>query len=196
MPASVDQQVLDDQAEREALGRVAHAMRHYRAGAEWEVARWERNYWQLSPHHRAMIPRMPGKVLREGHKLVHRLPAFPTVRASASDATSSPLQISEARQCIYRNHLFLSALLSMFEEGPEGGAPPHLATANAAADEVDERVGSRVAPQDHDRARHARADGAGMEAAHAQPCGKTPLPPFNARSTSPTAAPPPPAGMC
>lgn len=33
-----------DRQEREALGKIVHAMRHYRDDAEWEVARWEYNY--------------------------------------------------------------------------------------------------------------------------------------------------------
>ena len=63
------------------------------------------------------------------------------------------LQIAKARQCIYRNHLFFSALLSMFVEDDEGHVPPHLAPANAAADEYEATVGSVVAPHDHDRVR-------------------------------------------
>lgn len=63
-----------------------------------------------------------------------------------------PPQIAEARQCIYRNHLFLAAVLAMFEE-ESGWAPPHLAPANAAADEYEDKVGAAVAPQDHDKAR-------------------------------------------
>jgi len=65
------------------------------------------------------------------------------------------LQIAAARQCIYRNHLFLSAMLAMFEED-SGWAPPHLAPANAAADEYEDKVGAAVAPQDHDKVRCER----------------------------------------
>lgn len=111
-----------DAAEREALGRVAHALRHYRTGALWEVQRWERNLRQLSERHRALVPRMPHK-------------------------------ISEARQCIYRNHVFLDCMLSMYEE-ESGYAPPHLAPANSAADEREARVGDSVAPGDHDKTRY------------------------------------------
>ena len=59
-------------------------------------------------------------------------------------------QSAAARQCIYRNHLLLSAVLAMFEED---WAPPHLAPANAAADEYEDKVGAAVAPQDHDKVR-------------------------------------------
>ncbi|KAI7842414.1 hypothetical protein COHA_004053 [Chlorella ohadii] len=113
-----------DQAalEREALGRVAHAVRHYRSGAGLEVARWQHNLNQLSEWHRAMVPQLAEK-------------------------------IAAARQCIYRNHLFLSAMLAMFEED-SGWAPPHLAPANAAADEYEDKVGAAVAPQDHDKVRY------------------------------------------
>jgi len=33
-----------DRQEREALGKIVHAMRHYSDDAEWEIARWEYNY--------------------------------------------------------------------------------------------------------------------------------------------------------
>lgn len=78
-----------------------------------------------------------------------------------------PSQIAEARQCIYRNHLFLSCLLGMFQEGQEGDdawAPPHLAPANAAADEHEDRVGAAVAPADHDKVRWAGCVGVGAGA--------------------------------
>ncbi|KAI3438426.1 hypothetical protein D9Q98_000857 [Chlorella vulgaris] len=65
-----------------------------------------------------------------------------------------PGKIAEARQCIYRNHLFLSAMLAMFVEGEDSYAPPHLAPANAAADELEAKAGSCVAPYDHDRVRY------------------------------------------
>ncbi|KAI7837265.1 hypothetical protein COHA_008879 [Chlorella ohadii] len=59
-------------------------------------------------------------------------------------------KIAAARQCIYRNHLFMSAMLAtMFEDS--GWAPPHLAPANAAADEYEDRAWAAVAPQDHDK---------------------------------------------
>ncbi|KAL4444929.1 hypothetical protein ABPG77_003979 [Micractinium sp. CCAP 211/92] len=115
---------IDAAAERQALGRVAHALRHYRSGAEWEVARWERNLRLLSERHRALVPRLADKIL-------------------------------EAQQCIYRNQLFISAVLDMFEE-ESGYCPPHLAPANAAADEHEARVGGGggVLPGDHDKARY------------------------------------------
>lgn len=46
----------------------------------------------------------------------------------------------------------------MFEE-ESGYAPPHLAPANAAADEYEERVGAAVAPTDHDKVRLGRGAG-------------------------------------
>lgn len=69
-------------------------------------------------------------------------------------AFQPPWQIAEARQCIYRNHLFISALLDMFEE-ESGYCPPHLAPANAAADEHEARAGGAagVSPADHDKVR-------------------------------------------
>ncbi len=76
--------------------------------------------------------------------------------ANTSAASPSPCalqQIAEARQCIYRNHLFLNAMLAMFVEGEDSYAPPHLAPANAAADELEAKAGSCVAPYDHDRVR-------------------------------------------
>ncbi|PRW58988.1 UPF0586 C9orf41 [Chlorella sorokiniana] len=117
-PPQPDQAAL----EREALGRVAHALRHYRSGAGLEVARWQHNLNQLGERHRALVPQLPEK-------------------------------IAAARQCIYRNHLFLSSLLAMFEED-SGWAPPHLAPANAAADEYEDGVGAAVAPQDHEKVRY------------------------------------------
>ncbi|EFN57363.1 hypothetical protein CHLNCDRAFT_142741 [Chlorella variabilis] len=123
-PNDADKQMDADQEERQALGRVAHALRHYRSGVEPEVARWERNLSLLSPQHRALVPRLPEK-------------------------------IAAARQCIYRNQLFINAMLSMFvEDGEEGLAPPHLAPASAAADEYEAAVGGTVAPHDLDKARY------------------------------------------
>lgn len=63
-PNDADKQMDADQEERQALGRVAHALRHYRSGVEPEVARWERNLSLLSPQHRALVPRLPEKVMR------------------------------------------------------------------------------------------------------------------------------------
>lgn len=130
--------------------RIAHACRHYRSSASFEVARWRHNLGLLSERHKALVPRLADKV---GARLLW---AFidglhpPTLPSLAPSAPPSPTQITEAQQCIYRNHLFLSAMLAMFEEGSEL-APPHLATANAAADELEETAGAAVAPADHDK---------------------------------------------
>ena len=65
-----------------------------------------------------------------------------------------PRKSAEARQCVYRNQLFLSAILtSLAEDAEQGLAPPHLAPASAAADQHEARVGAAVAPQDHEKAR-------------------------------------------
>jgi hypothetical protein len=63
-----------------------------------------------------------------------------------------PAKIAAAQQCIYRNQLFLNALLAVFDED-DGMSPPNLAPANSAAFEYEERVGTAVAPADHDKAR-------------------------------------------
>lgn len=157
--------------------RVAHALRHYRESAGWEVARWERNLAQLSERHRAMVPRLPAKVGCGGTRVVNRLntrsvqltcigawyhgegaglpggaPRHNTPTRPPPLSLPLPHQIAEARQCIYRNHLFISTLLSMFEEDSED-CPPHLAPANAAADEHEARAGGAVAPGDQEKVR-------------------------------------------
>jgi hypothetical protein len=60
-------------------------------------------------------------------------------------------QIAAAKQCIYRNHLFIRAMLAMFDE--DEWVPPHLAPANAAADEIEAAAGTEVSPVDHDKVR-------------------------------------------
>ena len=70
-----------------------------------------------------------------------------------------PAKIAAAQQCIYRNQLFLNALLAVFDED-DGMSPPNLAPANVAAFEYEERVGSAVAPADHDKVRSGQAGGA------------------------------------
>ena len=112
---------------------------------------------------------------RRGSSAVGRRQAAPHLPAPHSALHSrTHTQIAEARQCIYRNHLFLSSLLSVFREGGDDDdcwAPPHLAPANAAADEYEDRVGAAVAPADHDKVRCGVGAGAGGgEAGHQQLC--------------------------
>ncbi|KAG2487879.1 hypothetical protein HYH03_013461 [Edaphochlamys debaryana] len=53
---------LDEEAEQEALNRIILAFRDYPQSAEWEVARWQFNYTQLPPHHKALVPHLPAKL--------------------------------------------------------------------------------------------------------------------------------------
>jgi hypothetical protein len=41
--------------------RILNAYKSYRVDAEWEVARWERNFNRLSPEHQQLLPSIPTK---------------------------------------------------------------------------------------------------------------------------------------
>eukprot|EP00887_Chlorella_sp_A99_P004676 scaffold4.g4676.t1 len=66
--------------------------------------------------------------------------------------------VAAARQCAYQNHLFFKCLLDAYAAGEEGGMPPHLAAACAAAEEYAAAHGGRVAPQDADKVRYVLKD--------------------------------------
>lgn len=69
-----------------------------------------------------------------------------------------PHKVAAARQCAYQNHLFFKCLLDAYAAGEEGGMPPHLAAACAAAEEYAAAHGGRVAPQDADKVRYVLKD--------------------------------------
>ncbi|KXZ56943.1 hypothetical protein GPECTOR_1g850 [Gonium pectorale] len=48
--------VQEDDEEKAALLRIILAFRDYASSAEWEVARWQSNFAQLPPHHKALLP--------------------------------------------------------------------------------------------------------------------------------------------
>ncbi|KAL6750018.1 N2227-like protein-domain-containing protein [Haematococcus lacustris] len=50
-----------ERLEREALGRIVNAMRHYQQDAEWEVSRWEFNYNRLPAAHKELLSSQPAK---------------------------------------------------------------------------------------------------------------------------------------
>ncbi|KAG2448211.1 hypothetical protein HYH02_006796 [Chlamydomonas schloesseri] len=58
-PREQTQEELEEQA---ALARIILTFRDYQQSAEWEVARWQSNYAQLPPHHKALIPHQPAKL--------------------------------------------------------------------------------------------------------------------------------------
>jgi hypothetical protein len=91
-------------------------MREYRRDAECEVARWEHNYQQLPPMHKALLAGQPAK-------------------------------FQQARKCIYVNQFFLMSLLAPFDSRQNPNAPPHLAHAHAASEEVAAKY-HRVPPGD------------------------------------------------
>ncbi|KAK9823700.1 hypothetical protein WJX72_004761 [[Myrmecia] bisecta] len=59
-PSETEEEV-SIQQEQEALNRIVRAFRGYQYHAELEVARWQRNYLQLSERHKALLPGQPAK---------------------------------------------------------------------------------------------------------------------------------------
>ncbi|GIL86828.1 hypothetical protein Vretifemale_15031 [Volvox reticuliferus] len=65
-----DDERRQEEEERAALARIILAFRDYQNSAEWEVARWQLNYEQLSPNHKRLLPRQSAK-FAEARRAIH-----------------------------------------------------------------------------------------------------------------------------
>eukprot|EP00873_Tetraselmis_striata_P012423 jgi/Tetstr1/432687/TSEL_022054.t2 len=89
--------------EREALGKIVRAFKAYGEHAEWEVARWERNYERMPERHRALLPHVPQKCAR-ARQCVKSNEHFITAMLAAFDSENGPVpphlaDASRAAEC-------------------------------------------------------------------------------------------------
>lgn len=157
----------NEQAEREALGRCGSRWRQrwrvrLRVGARWGLGKGNVCWGRRTPAPCLLKCRVAHAMLhyRDGAsweiaRWQHNLGLLSERHRAL--VPQLPAKIAAAQQCIYRNQLFLNALLAVFDED-DGISPPNLAPANSAAFEYEERVGSAVAPADHDKVRQVACD--------------------------------------
>lgn len=117
--------------------RIAAALRQYPEQAEWELQRWRYNYDILPPAHKALLSHLPAKFDAAKNAARTNAHFFKARRTHAVHAARShPLQ----------------AMMSIYHEDNHTVAP-HLAIANAAADEWMQHT-PRASGADMDKVRY------------------------------------------